>query len=84
MSSHSLKAKRRHPDPKTYKREAFQFGHITIEVSTHPEYGKTFALIAGDALQAKDRRPLFTGHITKGMGDELRKIAAKIDAVEEL
>jgi hypothetical protein len=38
---------------------------------------------------AKDKEPCLrmmtmSSHITKGMGDQLRKIAAKIDGVEEL
>ena len=48
MSTHSLKAKRRHPDT---QRERITVGHITFELSARD---KTFSLIAGDAVQAKD------------------------------
>lgn len=80
MSSHSLKSKRRHPDA---KRETFQVSHVTFEICDHPEYGVTFALIAGDAITAKDRRPLFSGHVTKGMSEELRELAFRIRQLEE-
>ena len=82
MSAHSVKTKRRHPDTTTYKREQFQVAHITIEVADHPKNGCTFALIAGEAIAAKDRRPLFTGHVEKGMGSQLRRLAARIDELE--
>lgn len=70
MSTHTLKAKRRHPD---VMREHMQVGHITFEFCRK---NKTFALIAGDAEQAKDRRPLFTGFIEQGMDKELRMLAS--------
>ena len=76
MSKHSLKSKRRHPDA---NRERYEVAHITFEVS--PE-DKTFALIAGQALEAKDRRPLFTGFVEKGMGTQLRKLAHRFDDLE--
>lgn len=82
MSAHSVKAKARHPDPKTFEREQFPVGHITFEVLDHPQNGKTFALIAGDAVSAKDRRPLFSGHIQKGMGRQLRQLAHRLDELE--
>lgn len=76
MSSHSLKAKRRHPDA---PRDRHQVGHITFEMSA--ENG-TFALIAGDAVSAQDRRPLFTGCVSRGMGSELRRLAHRFDEIE--
>lgn len=78
MSSHSLKAKRRHLSP-TFGREAFQVGPVTFELIKHPEYGSTFAVIAGDVSHAAHRRPLFTGHVPRGMGTQLRKLAHRID-----
>lgn len=78
MSMHSLKSKRRHPDA---DRQTYTVAHITFELCNRRENGQTFALIAGDAVHAKDRRPLFTGHVKTGMADELRALA---DAVEQM
>ena len=50
MSTHSLKAKRRHPDT---QRERITVGHITFELSTRD---KTFALVAGDLRCASQRQ----------------------------
>lgn len=77
-----MKAKRRHPNPKNFERKKFKVAHITFETCDHPENGKTFALIAGDALLAKDRRPLFTGFIIPGMARQLRELAFEIDQLE--
>ncbi|SMO99461.1 hypothetical protein SAMN06265173_15413 [Thalassovita litoralis] len=82
MSSHSLKSKSRHPETTGIRRELFQVAHVTFEIVDHPEHGATFALIAGLAANAKDRRPLFSGHIEDGMGKELRKLAHRIDELE--
>lgn len=82
MSGHSLKARRRHPDPQI-PREAYPIAHITVEVIDHPEHGATFALIAGEALHARDRRPLFSGHVEAGMGTQLRRLAHRIDELED-
>ena len=43
----------------------------------------TFALIAGEAVLEKDRRPLFTGVITKGIATELRRLAHQFDERED-
>ena len=75
MSTHTLKAKRRHPDT---KRERITVGHITFELSSRD---KTFALIAGDAVQAKDRRPLFSGLIEPEMEKELRRVAFRMKTI---
>lgn len=78
MSTHSLKAKRRHPDA---PREHFEVAHVTFELSDRgPE--STFSLVAGLAVHAKDRRPLFTGFIEPGMATQLRKLAHRIDEIE--
>ena len=82
MSSHSLKAKRRHPDTTTYEREKFAVAHVTFELCDHPKHGVTFSLIAGNAIDAKDRRPMFSGHISKGMASQLRTLAERIDELE--
>lgn len=79
MSMHSLKSKRRHPNA---ERQTYTVAHITFELCNRKENGQTFALIAGDALQAKDRRPLFSGHVTAGMSAELRTLANAIEQME--
>lgn len=75
MSTHSLKAKRRHPDT---TRERITVGHITFELSARD---KTFALIAGEAMQAKDRRPMFSGFIEPEMEKELRRVAFRMKTI---
>lgn len=77
MSTHTLKANRRHPDA---DRDCIQVGHITFEFSREK---KTFALKACEAVNAKDRRPLFTGFIQKGMHKELLRLASVFRQVEE-
>ena len=75
MSTHSVKAKSRHPEA---LREQFKVAHLTFELSD-----TTFALIAGEAVLDKDRRPLFTGVITKGIATELRRLAHHFDERED-
>ena len=72
MSTHSVKAKRRHPDT---EREHYEVAHITFELSKKDH---TFALIAGEALTARDRKPLFSGVITDHMADDLEVLAWRI------
>lgn len=72
MSTHSVKAKRRHPDT---EREHYEVAHMTFELSKKDH---TFALIAGEALTARDRRPLFSGVITEHMAEELEVVAWRI------
>lgn len=59
-------------------REEFPVGHILFEVDGGPG---TFALIAGEA-EIKNRRPLFTGFVERGMGDQLRRLADRFDELE--
>jgi len=77
MSTHTIKANRRHPDA---DRQRIQVGHITFEYSTK---NKTFALKACEAEHAKDRKPLFTGFIEKGMHKELLRLANVFRRIEE-
>jgi len=72
VSTHSVKAKRRHPDA---DREHYEVAHMTFELSKKDH---TFALIAGEALTARDRRPLFSGIITEHMAEELEVVAWRI------
>jgi hypothetical protein len=83
MSAHGPFSRSRAPNPKTYEREAFQVAHVRFEVCDHPEHGKTFALFAGDPLDPKFQRPLFTGFVHRGMGTQLRRLAHRIDELEE-
>jgi hypothetical protein len=64
------------------KRETFQVAHVTFEINENEDDGATFSLIAGEAATAKDRRPLFSGHISAGMSEELRELALKIRQIE--
>ena len=77
MSTHTLKANRRHPDA---DRDCIQVGHIPFEFIRK---NKTFALKACEAANAKDRRPLFTGFIEKGMHKELLRLASVFRQIEE-
>jgi len=72
VSTHTVKAKRRHPDT---DREHYEVAHITFELSKKDH---TFALIAGEALTARDRKPLFSGVITDHMADDLEVVAWRI------
>lgn len=82
MSVHSAKSKARHPDTTVARRERFEVGHVTVEVCDHPRDGATFALIAGQAMHAADRRPLFSGNVARGMATQLRKLAHRFDEIE--
>lgn len=82
MSCHSVKSCARHPEPRTFEREQFKVDRITFEICDHPENGVTYALIAGEAVHKKDRRPLFSGHVARGMAKELRKLAHRLDELE--
>lgn len=82
MSAHSTKTRNRHPEPTTYEREQFRVGHILFEICDHPKNGATFALIAGEATEAKHKRPLFTGFVNRGMGTALRRLAHRFDEIE--
>jgi hypothetical protein len=64
------------------KRETFQVAHVTFEINENEDDGATFSLIAGEAATAKDRRPLFSGHISAGMSEELHELAFKIRQIE--
>ena len=77
MSTHTLKSNRRHPNA---DRDCIQVGHITFEFSRK---NKTFALKACEAVNAKDRRPLFTGFIEKGMDVALRRLASVFRQIVE-
>ncbi len=81
MASHG-RTKGRHPNPTRFLREQWPVGHITFEVCDNPKAGCTFALIPGEAPDAKLRKALFTGIIQKGMGTQLRRLAHRFDELE--
>lgn len=75
MSTHSIKAHA--------PRQKYQVGHVTFEMSPARKNDyPTFALFAGEAYNAADRkRPLFTGIVTRKTADELRQLADVVDAL---
>ena len=66
----------RYPDS---DKELYEVAHVTFEIS---EEHKTFALIAGEAVSAKDRRPLFSGHITDDMWKQLANLAYRVREIQ--
>jgi len=82
MSAHSMKSKGRHPAPTKFERKLFKVAHMTFELISHPSDGQTFALIPHMAHEAKNRRPLFSAHVSKGMASELRMLALEISEME--
>tara|TARA_R110002051_G_scaffold325869_1_gene432645 strand:+ start:2936 stop:3187 length:252 start_codon:yes stop_codon:yes gene_type:complete len=68
---------------KPLKVSNFPVAHVTFRISETLQDGNTFALVAGDAAQSKDRRPFFTGNIDGGMADQLRALADKIDRIQD-
>lgn len=81
MSAHSLRNKRQLPDPKTFQREHFEVEHVTFELIARESCPASFALIAGHAISANDRKPLFTGFVGPDMADQLRALAARLDPI---
>ena len=56
----------------------FEVSHVTVEVN---EAEQTFALIPGEAINVKDRKPLFSGIITDDMGVQLRILTNEIEEI---
>ena len=56
----------------------FQVAHITFEID---EKENTFALIAGEAENASQRKPLFSGVITDMMGTEMRVLGSELEEI---
>lgn len=78
MSAHN--AKSRAQVQTKIKRQSFAVAHVEFELVDHPDDGVTFGLrpVFGPA----DRRCLFSGHIERGMGTQLRRLAHAIDVLE--
>lgn len=73
-----MSANNRQKNP-SVKRDTYQVAHVTFEISRTDHSGPTFALIAGEALHPKDRRPLFTGHVNDQMPAQLRQLAYALE-----
>lgn len=57
----------------------YPVAHVTFRIRENARDGNTFTLVAGDAAQAKDRKPFFTGFVEPQMAAELRALAKKLD-----
>ena len=62
------------------KTEKLQVAHVTFELD---QSACTFSLKAGEAVHAKDRRALFSGHITPEMGLQLRQLAEAVEDIRQ-
>ncbi len=62
------------------KRHSQRVGHIKFETIVDRNGLATFGLHVGDDLNHK--KPLFSGVVVKGMGSELRRLAAHFDDIE--
>jgi hypothetical protein len=78
MSAHNAKS-RAQAQSRTI-RQTFEVGHVQFELCNHPENGVTFGL--RPVYGPEDRRCLFSGHIERGMGTQLRRLAHAMDALE--
>ncbi|MFV1591277.1 hypothetical protein VWZ88_01755 [Phaeobacter sp. JH20_36] len=58
----------------------FRIGHVVVRTTVHRENGQTFSLFPD--VEGGEAKPLFTGHIEKGMGTELRRLAHHFDDLE--
>lgn len=63
------------------EKQKLQVAHVTFELD---QSACTFSLIAGEAVHAKDRRALFSGHITPEMGLQLRTLAEAVEDIRQL
>ncbi|MCB1401265.1 MAG: hypothetical protein KDJ82_16225 [Rhodobacteraceae bacterium] len=64
------------------RRARFDVAHIQFEITDHPDDGAFFALIAGEATEAKYRRPLFSAPVARGMAAQLRRLADAFEQIE--
>ena len=61
------------------QREEFPVSHFLFAVDGGP---MTFGLYAAEPEGSKNRRPLVTGFIERGMGDQLRRLADRVEEIE--
>ena len=66
--------------PRILSQEHFRFGHVIVRTTDHRNNGKTFALYPD--VEGGEKKPLFTGHVEKGMGTQLRRLAHHFDDLE--
>ncbi|WP_299949094.1 hypothetical protein [uncultured Ruegeria sp.] len=66
--------------PKILSQQVYRLGHVVVRTTDHRENGKTFAL--NPDVEGGEKKPLFTGHIEKGMGTQLRRLAHHFDDLE--
>ena len=83
MSAHSIKSKRRHPEPTTFKRERFKLGHMTFELIDHPKDGVTFCMLAGPPRALYEDKPICSGHMKSAFSNELSMILERVLEIKE-
>lgn len=67
--------------PRTVVQKRYRVGHVLFRTTEHPRHGVTFALFP-DVEGAEKKASLFSGHVQRGMGDELRRLAYHFDDLE--
>jgi hypothetical protein len=67
---------------KPQSRQELPFAGIIIETLVDPRGGATYGLYANERAKLA-KKPVFSGHIEKGMGDQLRLVAAQFDFLEK-
>jgi len=65
---------------KKQNRQQLEVAHMTFETLVDPRGGTTFALFVGDMINKP--KPLFTGHIEKGMAAQLLELSAHVRQLE--
>lgn len=83
MSAHSKKSKGRHPNPTTFKRERFGFGHMTFELIDHPKDGVSFCLLAGPPDNLFEDKPICSGFMKENFTKELYQIFQRVMELKE-
>lgn len=83
LSAHSIKSKRRHPNPSTFNRERYSFGHMTFELIDHPKDGVSFCLLAGPPDNLFDDKPICSGFMKKSFAKDLSEIMQRVLQLKE-
>jgi len=66
--------------PRVLDQKFCRIGHVIVRTTDHRENGQTFSLYPD--VEGGEKKPLFTGHVEKGMGAELRRLAHHFDDLE--
>lgn len=66
--------------PRILDQQHFRVGHMIVRTTDHAENGQTYCLYPD--VEGGEKKPLFTGHVEKGMGTELRRLAHHFDDLE--